>query len=311
MVTGETHKGRRGYAVLTRGVLRIRAVEAADLPLLQEWQAQDAAALFDEFRFPSPVCLQRQYAEDGFCSETKQMLMVDDKNLGPVGALYREQLRPGVFRVHLVLGDAEHHGQGIGTTALEMAAEDLFSRYPVERIQAEVDSENEAGQHILAKAGFHREALLRRWRFHHGQWRDSVVFCRLRQAASDPADLVRRYWECMAQQRYQDLAQILSEDVEVLWPNTKERFVGADGFIAVNCQYPGTWQAALDVLETWGQQVVTVARVFSGEDSLHVISWFRVGDGRIVQIKEFFADDMEPPDWRQALDVAKPWVDSR
>ena len=56
----------------------------------------------------------------------------------------------------------------------------LFRHTPAQRIQAGTQPENIAEQKSLIKAGFHREGVIRAAECRAGEWRDGVLFSRLR-----------------------------------------------------------------------------------------------------------------------------------
>lgn len=68
-------------------------------------------------------------------------------------------------------------GRGIATRAVKMVASTIFLERPhVERVDAWVDVDNLASQRVLEKAGFCREAVLRKYMLIKGRPRDMVVF---------------------------------------------------------------------------------------------------------------------------------------
>lgn len=77
----------------------------------------------------------------------------------------------------------EHRGQGHGTTAQRLIADYLFANSPAHRIEASTDAGNLAEQRALEKAGFTREGVHRGAQFRNGEWRDMVMFSKLRGEA--------------------------------------------------------------------------------------------------------------------------------
>jgi RimJ/RimL family protein N-acetyltransferase len=78
----------------------------------------------------------------------------------------------------------ERRGRGIGWRAQAMLCEYLFSHTPVARIEAATQVDNVAEQRALVKAGFSYEGRLRSVEFRAGEYRDVLVYGRLRE---DPA----------------------------------------------------------------------------------------------------------------------------
>ena len=74
----------------------------------------------------------------------------------------------------------EHRGKGHGAQAQRLGAAYLFEHTYLERVEAGTEADNIGEQRALEKAGFTREGVLRRACFRGGQWRDMVVYSKLR-----------------------------------------------------------------------------------------------------------------------------------
>ncbi|XP_031395276.1 uncharacterized protein LOC116206631 [Punica granatum] len=72
---------------------------------------------------------------------------------------------------------SRYWGKGIVTKAVELAVASVFRERPeLERVEALVDVDNVASQRVLAKAGFTREGVLRKYCVLKGRTRDMVMF---------------------------------------------------------------------------------------------------------------------------------------
>jgi ribosomal-protein-alanine N-acetyltransferase len=89
----------------------------------------------------------------------------------------------GYWEIGIVLLP-EFRGRGIGWRAQALLADYLFTHTPAQRIQAGTQPENIAEQKALVKAGFQLEGRVRAAEFRAGQWRDGMLYSRLRD---DPA----------------------------------------------------------------------------------------------------------------------------
>ncbi|KAL9408118.1 hypothetical protein AB3S75_046629 [Citrus x aurantiifolia] len=79
---------------------------------------------------------------------------------------------------------ADYWGKGIATKAVKMVANTIFDEWPhLERLEALVDVENVGSQRVLEKAGFTREAVLRKYLILKGTTRDRIIFSLL---STDP-----------------------------------------------------------------------------------------------------------------------------
>ena len=79
---------------------------------------------------------------------------------------------------------ADYWGKGIATKAVKMVANTIFDEWPhLERLEALVVVDNAGSQRVLEKAGFTREAVLRKYLILKGTTRDCVIFSLL---STDP-----------------------------------------------------------------------------------------------------------------------------
>ena len=79
---------------------------------------------------------------------------------------------------------ADYWGKGIATKAVKMVANTIFDEWPhLERLEALSVVDNVGSQRVLEKAGFTREAVLRKYRILKGTTRDRVIFSLL---STDP-----------------------------------------------------------------------------------------------------------------------------
>jgi RimJ/RimL family protein N-acetyltransferase len=77
----------------------------------------------------------------------------------------------------------EARGQGHGSAAQRLLADYLFAHTTRERVEAGTESGNVGEQKALERAGFTKEGVLRRACFREGEWRDMVVYSKLRDEA--------------------------------------------------------------------------------------------------------------------------------
>jgi RimJ/RimL family protein N-acetyltransferase len=70
-----------------------------------------------------------------------------------------------------------HWGRGVATAAVKRTLATVFGEVQgLERVEALVDVANPASQRVLEKAGFTREAVLRKYAAVKGVVRDTVMF---------------------------------------------------------------------------------------------------------------------------------------
>ena len=71
-------------------------------------------------------------------------------------------------------------------------------------------------------------------------------------------------------------------------------------FIRANCEYPGEWDGEVEREEQIGDLVITATHVYTKDRSLslHVASFIKLRDYKIISIDEYWGDDGVAPQWR-------------
>ena len=115
------------------------------------------------------------------------------------------------------------------------------------------------------------------------------------------------FWRSVLRQDAPALAEYFHPDAVVRWHCTNEQFTAAE-FITVNCDYPGQWEGQIERMEQNGDLFITVARVYPADHStsFHVTSFFRIKEGKILSLDEYWVDDGPPPLWRKKMRLGKP-----
>ncbi len=61
----------------------------------------------------------------------------------------------------------------------------------------------------------------------------------------------------------------------------------------------------MERMEQSGDQIITAAHIWSSEVSFHVVSFFQVEQGKIIQLDEYWGDDSEIPEWRRNMKLGR------
>jgi RimJ/RimL family protein N-acetyltransferase len=167
------------------GVARLRPITLADLEVLErEAVDRELRGEANWFGFRNAGEVRRRFDADGFLGDERSQLavVVDDEFIGTVG-WHVVHYGPGPWNRCWNIGISllpEWRGRGYGGQAQAALAEYLFAHTTVERIEATTRFDNVAEQRALEKAGFTREGVLRSAQFHMGQWRDMVLYSKIR-----------------------------------------------------------------------------------------------------------------------------------
>jgi RimJ/RimL family protein N-acetyltransferase len=164
--------------------VHLRAVLESDLDRLAQNRGPESDP-WNYFEIGASNDLQRRLATNGGIGDEAGLLAVETDEGILVGSLswITVQHGPSAACQALNIGISlfpEHRGQGYGSEAQRLLAEYMFSTRLVERVEATTDIENIAEQRALDAAGFTREGILRHAQFRAGEWRDVVIYSRLR-----------------------------------------------------------------------------------------------------------------------------------
>lgn len=166
-------------------MIRLRPVEPADAGVLERRHGGlDEAGPYGWFGYKNPGTLRRRLEAGEAIGEDRGMLAVVDGEQ-VVGDVSWVRLHNGpppngaCWNVGIWLAP-EFRGRGIGAQAQRLLCEYLFEHTTMERIEAGTEVDNIGEQRSLEKAGFTREGVLRRACFRGGQWRDMVLYSKLR-----------------------------------------------------------------------------------------------------------------------------------
>jgi RimJ/RimL family protein N-acetyltransferase len=166
-------------------VTQLRPIVEADLAFLERQRTDpDAAGEYNWWGYRPGRLVDRVRSGDAVRHDGGQLAIADDAG-NVVGEIsWRTALNgppPNGECWELGIWIApEARGKGHGTTAQRMVVAYLFTHTRAERVQAGTEAENGGEQKALEKAGFTREGVLRRACFRDGQWRDMVLYSKLR-----------------------------------------------------------------------------------------------------------------------------------
>lgn len=158
---------------------RIRALQRDDAESLAH-HANDAAVARDlPDRFPHPYALNDAHQWlDGVLDEDPcrvYALDVDGQCVGTIGWKARDDVERNTREIGYWIGRA-FAGRGITTEAVRAFTPWLIREYELTRVEARLFQRNRGSARVLEKAGFVREALMRRSAIKHGEILDQELW---------------------------------------------------------------------------------------------------------------------------------------
>ncbi len=118
---------------------------------------------------------------------------------------------------------------------------------------------------------------------------------------SNAKDLVAAFADTLERRAWGAFAELLDPDVVYEIPQTRERILGRDRYVAFNAEYPGDWHLEpLVVLGDDHDGSLLFRWTLAGESSL-AIAFFEVGGDTITKVTDFWPAPYEPPAGREHL----------
>lgn len=225
----------------------------------------------------------RERLAAGFAPEHTQHIVVEGQR---VGFLVLKRLSHALRLDHLYI-DPPAQRRGIGSAVLRwVCAQADAELLPVELVALKGSDANR----FYLRHGFVEVG--------EGDW--DIDY--LREPTTPSARAVAALWAAFQAHDWARARALLLPDVQVTWWTSGERFDGADAFVEANRRYPEGW--TLHLLELGHLQdgrVLSLVRVDHPPHSFFATSLYRVDDGRIAGIDEYWATLEPPPQWRESL----------
>jgi ribosomal-protein-alanine N-acetyltransferase len=153
------------------------ASDTHDLAIIANYE-QVAALLRNNFPTPFSIAHATDFIDrnrkqsDG---NIQKAIICNDKLVGAISV----ELKDDIFKYNAELGywvTPDFWGKGIATKAIELMIELTFAQLKINRLYAEVFSNNAASIRILEKCNFVKEGILKNAIFKNGQFLDCYIF---------------------------------------------------------------------------------------------------------------------------------------
>lgn len=228
----------------------------------------------------------RERLAAGFDPSHTRHIVVDGRR---VGFIVLKQLSHALRLDHLYV-DTEMQDHGIGhQVLLQLCADADRRQLPVELCALKGSDANR----FYLRHGFVATG--------EGEW--DIDYVRLPQWPSVRA--VRAMWAAFESRDWARARALLADDLRATWWTSGERFTSADGYVAVQSQYPEGWAIRLIECERLEDgRVMSLARVDHPPQHFFATALFQVDDGVIHAIDEYWATAEAPPAWREAAAIA-------
>jgi RimJ/RimL family protein N-acetyltransferase len=178
--------------------VRLRAVEADDLPLLHRWANDEVLWMnLGGWRFPSNFESLRAWHAGLKADSLNHRLVIEtldgDRVIGTANLVDIDWKNRNAFH-GMLLGPPELRGQGYGFDTVMAMMRYAFDELGLERLDTDIIEFNAASLALyIGKCGWKEEGRRRRWHFRQGRYWDKILMGVTRE---DYAQVVRStgYW---------------------------------------------------------------------------------------------------------------------
>jgi RimJ/RimL family protein N-acetyltransferase len=176
-VAGGKHEDfRRIQSPLEGKLVRLRAVEETDLPLLNQGVWNPQVTQFLSMAWPEPIAGTRRWWEAGRASPHHAAFVIETLAGELVGVCSLEGItaRNRSAEAGIWVGQP-HWGKGYGTDAMRTLCRFGFQEMNLKRVQLSVYETNPRAMRSYLKVGFKEEGRLRGAQFVDGRYVDAIV----------------------------------------------------------------------------------------------------------------------------------------
>jgi ribosomal protein S18 acetylase RimI-like enzyme len=222
----------------------------------------------------------RERLADSFDPAHTQHIVVDGRR---VGFLVLKTLSHALRLDHLYIDPAcQHHGIGHQVLLMVNARADQ-AQLPVELVALKGSDANR----FYLRHGYVATG--------EGEW--DIDYVRLPLWPS--VRVVRSMWSAFQARDWAAARRLMRDDLRATWWTSGEQFDSADAFVEVQARYPEGWTLHLIECERLEDgRVISVARVDQSPNVFFATSFFRVDDGLIIGVEEYWSMLEPPPAWR-------------
>lgn len=129
---------------------------------------------------------------------------------------------------------------------------------------------------------------------------ETVSRCDQGTGDTEPADVVRAFFERMEARDWAGAAALVAHDTHLRYTSTAEEFEG-DNIVAIKKAYPEGWTIHVEEVMASGARVAAQARVVHGDETFWCAGFYTVHDGVIADAVEHWVTEgaEAPPQWRR------------
>lgn len=166
---------------------KLRELQRADIPQINKWRndAQLIACLGAPYRFINED-VDGAWYDDYMKSRGNcvRCAIVDSRQDGEILGLITLANINNINRsgeIHIMIGDAQNRGKGMGTFAVNAMINHAFNNLNLRRLELGVLESNSAAYKLYEKCGFVKEGVKRKANYKNGSYTDMIIMGLLKE----------------------------------------------------------------------------------------------------------------------------------
>lgn len=144
-------------------ICNLREFTLADVPLKNKWNNDPKVCKYIGLRPPIYLKSTRKWFYRHGKNPDHYLFIIETKQKKPVGYLRIDksyEFTGGLAEIHIMLGEKEYWGRGIGQDAVTTASRWCFDFLRVNKVLAHVHIDNAASHRLFEKCGFVKRQVL-------------------------------------------------------------------------------------------------------------------------------------------------------
>lgn len=138
--------------------IKLRKIKKTDLPYFIKWWKDKKLIKLTSGRYEKDDNILKDYFLDMLKSiKDHHFIIISNREL--IGNVSLSDKNKGIFEIHIIIGEKQYWGKGIGTIAINKALNIAFNKFKYSKAYLEVRPNNERAINAYKNCGFKEKDL--------------------------------------------------------------------------------------------------------------------------------------------------------
>lgn len=143
---------------MNRSNIKLRKIKKTDLPYFIKWWKDKELIKLTSGRYEKDDNILKGYFLNMLKStkDHHHVIVFNKKSIGNISLTDKDR---NIFEIHIIIGEKQYRGKGIGTIAIEEALNIAFNKLKYSKVYLEVRPDNERAINAYKNCGFKEKGL--------------------------------------------------------------------------------------------------------------------------------------------------------